>query len=97
MFREERVPGEMPMNDGTNCEQLMLFRKRLAWQELPRGIRDSTIDLVTTLCVEIAMELVIQEQDNESDEDYSLASRTNGVRVSAAKQPAAGQKERGEC
>ena len=72
MFREERVPGGMPINDGTNCEQLMLFRKRLAWQELPRGIRDSTIDLVTTLCVEIAMELVIQEQDNESDEDYPL-------------------------
>ncbi len=56
------------MHDGKNGEQLTLFRKRLAWQELPREIRDQTIDLIITLCVEIVMELspVIQEQDDES-------------------------------
>ncbi len=56
------------MRDGTNDEQLILFRSRLAWQELPKGIRDQTIDLITTLCVAIVMEAppLLQEQDDES-------------------------------
>ena len=56
------------MRDGTNGEQLILFRNRVAWQELPREIRDQTIDLITTLCVAIVMEAppLIQEQDDES-------------------------------
>ena len=55
------------MHDGTKCEQLTLFRKRLAWQELPGETRDRTIDLVTSLCIEIVTEQppVTQEQDNE--------------------------------
>ncbi len=59
------------MRDGTKCEQLILFRKQLAWQELPGETRDRTVDLVTTLCVEIVTELppTIQEQDDESAED----------------------------
>lgn len=59
------------MRDGTKHEQLTLFRKQLAWQELPRETRDRIINLVTILCVELVTEipLAIQEQDDESVED----------------------------
>ena len=59
------------MHDGTKCKQSILFRKRLAWQELPRETRDRTIDLVTSLCIEIVTEQppATQEQDNEPAED----------------------------
>jgi hypothetical protein len=59
------------MHDGSNCQQLILFPKQLAWHELPKNIRDRTIDLVTTLCVEIVTESPsgIQEHDDERAED----------------------------
>jgi len=52
------------MRDGTKCEQLILFRKQLAWHELPGETRDRTIDLVATLCVEIVTELPLSLNPN---------------------------------
>ena len=59
------------MNEGTTREQLILFGKQLAWQELPREVREKTIDLIARLCLEIVMQSLpeIQEDKHEVFQD----------------------------
>jgi hypothetical protein len=60
------------MHHGTIREhQLTLFREGVAWQELPREVRQEAISLFATLCVEIVQEIpsTKQEQGHESSRD----------------------------
>lgn len=59
------------MHDRLYYEQLSLFPKQLAWHEVPKHIRARTVDLITTLCVEIvtASPSPTQEHDDEPTED----------------------------
>lgn len=60
------------MHDATIREhQRKLFRKGLAWQELPQDVREEAVSVFATLCVELISESpsAIQEQDHESSSD----------------------------
>lgn len=59
------------MNDTATREQLILFSKQTAWQELPKEVREKTIDLVASLCLEIVMQAPppIQEDNRELSQD----------------------------
>ena len=57
------------MHNETICErQLTLFREGVAWQSLPRDVREEAISVFAALCVEIVLETPSrnQEQNHES-------------------------------
>ena len=59
------------MYEGVPQKQLMLFHKQLTWRELPEEVRQRTIDLAATMCVEIVTEQSTQTQEeaHESSQD----------------------------
>ena len=57
------------MNDEI-LEQLNLFHKHLTWKELPKAVRERTVECFANLCVAVLTETPsTKEQDHESSTD----------------------------
>ena len=60
------------MHDGMiRDHQRMLFSKGMAWEQLPREVREEVSSMLTTVCIEIVLRIqeTNQEQNHESSRD----------------------------